>query len=92
MQMTEGEIRRDYASAKNKNMQIGILADLNCCSRKKIMEILGVQPRKRMTEKQMFEELDRLDEAIKDLEKQYKTIARVVMKGRANGKKTLNTK
>ena len=56
------------------------------------MEILGVQPRKRMTEKQMFAELDRLDEAIKDLEKQYKAIARVVMKGRANGKKTLNTK
>ena len=27
MQMTESEIRRDYAGAKNKSMQIGILAD-----------------------------------------------------------------
>lgn len=44
MYMTEGEIRRDYAGAKNKSMQIGILADLNCCSKDRIREILGLIP------------------------------------------------
>ena len=44
MQMTESEIRRDYAGAKNENMQIGILADLNCCTKDRIREILGLIP------------------------------------------------
>lgn len=44
MYMTEGEIRRDYAGAKNKSMQIGILADLNCCTKDMIREILGLIP------------------------------------------------
>lgn len=44
MQMTENEIRRDYAGAKNKSMQIGILADLNCCAKDRIREILGLIP------------------------------------------------
>ena len=44
MYMTEGEIRRDYAGAKNKSMQIGILADLNCCTKDRIREILGLLP------------------------------------------------
>lgn len=44
MQMTENEIRRDYARAKNKSMQIGILADLNCCTKDRIREILGLIP------------------------------------------------
>ena len=44
MQMTENEIRRDYAGAKNKSMQIGILADLNCCTKDRIREILGLLP------------------------------------------------
>ena len=44
MYMTEGEIRRDYAGAKNKSMQIGILANLNCCSKDRIREILGLIP------------------------------------------------
>ncbi len=40
MQMTPGEIRRNYEAAKNKRAQIDILADLNCCSRAKIKKIL----------------------------------------------------
>ena len=44
MQMTENEIRRDYAGAKNKSMQIGILADLNCCTKDRIRKILGLIP------------------------------------------------
>lgn len=44
MYMSESEIRRDYAGAKNKSMQIGILADLNCCTKDRIREILGLIP------------------------------------------------
>lgn len=44
MQMTENEIRRNYSGAKNKSMQIGILADLNCCTKDRIREILGLIP------------------------------------------------
>lgn len=40
MQMTEGEIVRSYKEAKNKSQQVGILAELNCCPKEKIIEIL----------------------------------------------------
>ena len=40
MQMTPGEIRRDYEGAKKKREQLQILADLNCCTVEKIREIL----------------------------------------------------
>lgn len=38
--MTENEIVRDFRTAKKKREQIGILADLNACSREQIREIL----------------------------------------------------
>lgn len=90
MEMSDADIRLEYRLAKNKDRQIGILADLNCCTKKKIREILGLpQPKKRMTYKQMFAELDRVDEAaIKELEKQYKAIAGKVLGN--NGQKTFN--
>lgn len=89
MEMSDGEIRMEYRLAKNKDKQIEILADENCCSKKKIREVLGLpQPKKRMTQKQMFDELDRLDEAIKELEKQYKAIAGKVLG--TNGEKAFN--
>ena len=40
MTMTESEIVRDYRSAKNKKMQISILADLNECKPEDIKRIL----------------------------------------------------
>lgn len=40
MQYTEGEIVREYNQARYKNKQIGILAQLNTCQRKDIIEIL----------------------------------------------------
>lgn len=40
-QMTEEEIRRDYRLAKWPDYQIGVLADLNCTTRKVILRILG---------------------------------------------------
>lgn len=43
MEMSPEEIRRNYNSAKNKRQQIGILADLNCCKRSEIEEIVMVK-------------------------------------------------
>ena len=40
MTMTETEIVKDFREAKDKRMQVGILADLNECSKEKIIEIL----------------------------------------------------
>lgn len=40
MQMSEQEIVRDYLESKNKGKQVGILAELNACSKDKIIEIL----------------------------------------------------
>ena len=40
MTMSESEIVRDFRAAKKKREQIGILADMNQCSRDKIREIL----------------------------------------------------
>ena len=40
MTMTNEEIVRDYKAAKAPQKQIGILADLNVCSKKEIVEIL----------------------------------------------------
>ena len=42
LSMTHEEIRRDYAAAKDKSAQIGILADLNSCKKNEIREILGL--------------------------------------------------
>ena len=41
MEMSEYEICREYKQAKDKRVQVGILADLNLCSRKRILLILN---------------------------------------------------
>ena len=43
MQMSVTEIKKNYNEAKNKNRQIGILADLNCCSKEEIEKIVAVE-------------------------------------------------
>lgn len=43
MQMSVREIKRSYEEAKNKKRQIGILADLNCCSKEEIEKIISVE-------------------------------------------------
>jgi len=46
----KAEIVREYKTAKNKSSQIGILADLNCCTRKDIEKVLieaGIELRKK---------------------------------------------
>ena len=40
MQMTQGEIKREYDSAADKRKQIQILAELNICSKQSIRQIL----------------------------------------------------
>lgn len=40
--MTDGEIRQVYRSARNRKKQISILAQLNCCSTGRILEIVHV--------------------------------------------------
>ena len=46
MEMSDNEIIMSYKSAKSKTKQIEILADLNCCDKQKIVNILttnGIQ-------------------------------------------------
>ena len=40
MVMTKDEILHDYRAAKSKQNQIGVLADLNCCKARDIVNIL----------------------------------------------------
>lgn len=40
MFMSDGEICREYKSARRKAEQIRILADLNCTTRRKIIDVL----------------------------------------------------
>lgn len=43
MEMDKGQILRSYAMAKNKNRQVGILAELNGCTAEEIRECLREQ-------------------------------------------------
>ena len=78
MQMTDSEIIRNYNQAKDKKLQVGILADLNCCSKDKIEQILGIA--KKPQEKSdnimdmLFAKLDAIDCQIKDLEEEYRKV------------------
>ena len=79
MQMTNSEIRRNYAEARNKSKQVGILADLNECSRDEIEEILGIAKPVHTSDNVpilsvLFAQLDKVDEQIKALEEEYRRI------------------
>ena len=43
MEMSVGEIKRSYDQSKNKERQIGILAELNDCDRSEIEKIISVE-------------------------------------------------
>lgn len=84
MQMSESEIKRRYKEAKNQKQQIGILADLNCCSKEEIESILGItkednKPPGEMSRGQimdlLFGKLDLLEKEIKKLEEEYRNIS-----------------
>ena len=83
MQMTDNEIKRQYKEAKNKKQQIGILADLNCCSKEEIESILGIaqednKPPGDMSRGQimdlLFGKLDSIEQEIQRLEAEYKKV------------------
>lgn len=79
MQMTNDEIRRNYAEARNKSKQVGILADLNECSRDAIKDILGISKPVQASDNVpilsvLFAQLDKVDEQIKALEEEYRRI------------------
>lgn len=85
MQMTIWEIQNSYRTAKNKEKQIGILAELNDCSIKDIKKILDIDkkpveesPKEIAGEdiiSKLFERLDVLDKEIKDKEEEYRKIS-----------------
>ena len=90
--MTEAEICREYREAKNRKIQIGILADLNVCEKEEILKILIMNgqdvtpagPKKPGKEgdkvlEMMFTILDEVDEKVKEAEKQYKNIVKSIM-------------
>lgn len=92
MEMSNDEIIRNYRAAKNKKMQIGILADLNCCDRKTIKNIVE-PPNNLFTEtctvdekavdwdkviKYLYEELDCLEGQIKPLENRYRKVVNAI--------------
>lgn len=47
MQMSVGDIKRSYDEAKNKKTQIGILAELNCCTKEEIVKIIDAENRRK---------------------------------------------
>lgn len=84
MTMTEAEICREFKEAKNPGAQVGILADLNVCSKNEILKVLLVNdqditpagPRKPGGENDkilqlIFNTLDEIEEEIKRQEKRY---------------------
>lgn len=97
MQMSESEIKRRYKEAKNQKQQIGILADLNCCSKEEIESILGItkednKPPGDMSRGQimdlLFGKLDLLEQEIKKLEEEYRNISITIsVLGRIGGHK-----
>lgn len=59
--MSVDEIAREYRLAKDKEMQISILADLNMCRKEEIVNILekqGIEVPKRRGRKKATEEVD----------------------------------
>ena len=90
MQMSVEEIKRNYNEAKNKNRQIGILADLNCCSKEEIEKIVAVENsieqkkdsapivKKELSVNdavnKLYVRMEELDSKIKTLEKEYRNI------------------
>lgn len=87
MEMSNDEIIRNYRAAKNKKMQIGILADLNCCDKQTIKDIIAHEEMRttdkkavgyQMVLKSLYEELDCLEGQIKPLECRYKKVVNAI--------------
>jgi len=93
MTMTEKEICKEYNEAKHKGMQVSILADLNLCEKKEILEILMMNaedvtpagPRKPGGENDkvlhiMYKLLDKIEDEIRRQEKRYLNVVESMRK------------
>lgn len=69
MVMSNEEIKREYNEAKDKKKQIGILAELNCCSKEEIKDILDD---KNPLEVALFKEIDQVEAEMQRLEEELK--------------------
>lgn len=93
MKMSDGEIIRDYAEAKDKNKQIGILADMNLVTKKEMAQwladhgqqvdkrLLAGDPRKRK-EKPIFIPDESEPELTEEQEEKFARILDSVDEGR----------
>ena len=88
MQMSVGEIKRSYDEARHKQRQIGILAELNNCSKDEIVKIINIENRRDAPAESVPEEptlsqindklyarLDEIENSIKALEEEYRKVS-----------------
>lgn len=78
--MTETEICRSYKNAENQAEQISILSDLSGFSKIRVIVILKQHGEKvpPIWEKRLGKRLDVIDAKIRELETEYKEIARAM--------------
>lgn len=68
LHMTEAEIVGRYRRAENQSTQVGILAELNCCDKSEIIEVLernGIELKKRGRKKPVSKDKDKKEEPVK---------------------------
>lgn len=85
--MTEREICLSYREAKNRNVQLKVLAELNSVSKVKIIGIL-VKNGEKVSDKatnQLYKRLEVLEAQISEREREYREIVKAL-----NGGKTIN--
>ncbi len=91
MEMSTGEIKRQYKYAKDKKKCVSILAELNCCSVDTIKDILGLNKKsgtKFMKDQHvtlssekihsLYARLDELNEQIESLKDEYDRTAQMI--------------
>ena len=71
--MSKEEIKRDYHAAKDKNKQIGILADMNLCTKKEIKDIIEDKEKDPMMES-IYKEIETVETRIKEIEDEMKNL------------------
>lgn len=69
MVMSNEEIKKEYNQAKDKKKQIGILAELNLCSKEDIKNIVED---KNPLEVALFKEIDQVEAEMKKLQDELK--------------------
>ncbi|MCM1220867.1 MAG: hypothetical protein NC548_40915 [Lachnospiraceae bacterium] len=74
--MSAREICCSYRNAKNRALQIQVLAELNCVDSLEIIKILvhGGEELPESTVNKLYKRLDRLEMQIRDREREYKAI------------------